>query len=436
MYLTRRFYIAALPVILLIGLGYFNSALQTAGLILLCLYLLLTFIDIILLYTYGKITATRECSDRFSNGEKNRIRIPVISTYPFRIRLTIIDEIPAIFQRRDIEFPLILQAKGEGEVKYSIKPTERGVYGFGNIRLFAATPLGLVLRRYTQGEKKDVKVYPSYLMLSRYELMAMSNNLTEMGIKKIRKVAQQTDFEQIRDYVQGDEYRTINWKATARRNSLMVNVYQDERSQPIINLIDKGRVMQQAFNNMTLLDYAINASLVLSYIVIKKDDKAGLMTFSDHFDTYVAPEKNKGHMQVLMEKLYAQQTRFEETDYSELCIRVDKYSRKRSLLILYTNFSDLNSLQRQLPYLRQMARKHCLLVVFFEDTDLNEYLLEQPKHTEAYYQYVIGEKFAFEKKLIVNTLRQNGIYTLLTSPDGLTVNVINKYLELKARQLI
>ena len=321
-------------------------------------------------------------------------------------------------------------------VRYTLRPAKRGVYSFGHIRLFARTAIGMVERRFTQGEPVDVKVYPSYLMLSRYELLAMSNNLNELGIKRIRKVSQQTDFEQIRDYVQGDEYRSINWKATARRNSLMVNVYQDERSQPIYNLIDKGRVMQQAFRGMTLLDYAINASLVLSHIAIKKDDKAGLLTYNNHLDTFVPAGKSKKQMQTLMDTLYAQETSFEESDYSELCVQVEKHLHKRSLLIIYTNFSDLGSLNRELPYLRQLSRKHCVLVVFFEDAELKSYLRQQPMHTEAYYQQVIGEKFAYEKRLIVNTLRQNGIYALLTTPEALTVDIINKYLEMKARQLI
>ena len=121
-------------------------------------------------------------------------------------------------------------------------------------------------------------------MLRQYELLAISNRLTDLGIKRIRRVGHNTEFEQIKEYVKGDDYRTINWKASARRHQLMVNVYQDERSQQIFNVIDKGRVMQQAFRGMTLLDYAINASLVLSYVAMHKEDKAGIVTFNEKFD--------------------------------------------------------------------------------------------------------------------------------------------------------
>lgn len=222
----------------------------------------------------------------------------------------------------------------------------------------------MLSRRYTCGEEQDIKVYPSYLMLHRYELLAMSDNLTELGIKRIRRVGHHTEFEQIKEYVKGDDYRTINWKASARRHELMVNVYQDERSQQIYSVIDKGRVMQQAFRGMTLLDYAINASLVLSYVAMRKEDKAGIVTFNEHFDSFVPASKAPGQMQTLLENLYSQQTTFGETDFSSLCVHFNKHVSKRSFLVLYTNFSSMGSMNRQLAYLQQLNRQHRLLVVF------------------------------------------------------------------------
>ena len=140
-----------------------------------------------------------------------------------------------------------------------------------------------------------------------------------------KKLERFIETHKIKEYVKGDDYRTINWKASARRHELMVNVYQDERSQQIYSVIDKGRVMQQAFRGMTLLDYAINASLVLSYVAMRKEDKAGLATFDEHFDTFVPASKQPGHMQTLLEKLYSQQTTIGETDFSALCEHLNKH---------------------------------------------------------------------------------------------------------------
>ena len=270
-------------------------------------------------------------------------------------------------------------------------------------------------------------------MLNVVELMAMNGNLTEVGRKKRRRIGHHTEVEQNKEDVQGDDYRTSNWKASARRHTLMVNVYQDERSQHIYNIIDKGRVMQQAFSGMTLLDYAINASLVLSYIAMRKDDKAGLATFNEKFDTFVKASRDGGHLQTLLETLYNQKTDFGETDYSSLLVHLGKYINKRSFLILYTNFDTMGSMQRQLSYLQQLARQHKLLVVIFENAELKEYITQRPEDTEQYYQQVIGRKFAYEQRLIVTTLQQHGIFSLLTTPENLSVDVINKYLEMRNR---
>ncbi len=433
---------------LVLASGYLWSPMFTVGRVLLLLFVVAAVADIILLWrTYvntqrSTLNAFRQLSDRFSNGDENDVRIRVESSYPFPVRVEVMDEIPFIFQRRDICFRAKIEKMEATTIKYSLRPTKRGVYGFGQIRVFAASPIGLVQRRFTCGEAKDVKVYPSFLMLHQYELLAISNNLTEMGIKRIRRVGHHTDFEQIKDYVAGDDFRTINWKASARRSKLMVNVYQDERSQQIISVIDKGRVMQQAFQGMTLLDYSINASLVLSYVAMYKEDRAGLATFSSDFDTFVPASRRPGHLQVLMEALYAQQTEFGETDFSALVANLNKHVTKRSLIVLYTNFTGQVSLQRQLPYFQQLNQRHRLLVVFFEDVELKEYLATHHSHhnrrrsTEDYYRQVMADRFVYEQRLIVSTLRQHGILSLLTTPDNLSVDVINRYLEMKQRQQI
>ena len=436
MFLTRRFYIVIITIIGIIAAGYWLSPLFVVGKVLLALFLLILLTEIVMLYWRRGIQARRSCSDRFSNGDDNVVRVHIDNAFPYKVKVEVIDEIPFVFQRRDICFKATVDAKDSTTIEYKLKPKERGVYGFGNIRTFATVGMGMVSRRFTTKAKRDVKVYPSYLMLRQYELLAMSNNLQELGIKKIRRVGHNTDFEQIKEYVQGDDYRTINWKASARRHALMVNVYQDERSQNIYNVIDRGRVMQQAFDGMTLFDYAINASLVLSYVAIRKDDKAGLITFDERFETFIPASKQSGQMETLMDSLYAQKTSFGETDYFSLCVHVDKHINRRSLLVLYTNFSDMVSMRRQMSYLQQLAHKHVVLVVFFLDKEQQEFIDTPAVDVEDYYRHVIAEKFSYEKRLIVSTLRQNGIYSLLTTPDQLSVNIINKYLELKARQII
>lgn len=433
MYLAHRFYFFLIAIILTLLVGFAVPPLFFIGRILVLLMLIAVLVDIAMLWSRRGIHAYRTLSPRFSNGDDNPVSIRLESNYPFAVRVEVIDEVPFVFQRRDVLFKAAIRKQSDVTITYHLRPTERGVYGFGHVRVFVNTVLGLVQRRFTCCAPQDVKVYPSYMMLRQYELLAMSNNLTEMGIKRIRRIGHNTDFEQIKDYVVGDDYRTINWRTTARRHQLMVNVYQEERAQQVYQVVDKGRMMQQTFNGMTLLDYAINASLVLSYVAINKQDKAGLVTFSDKFETFIHASRQSGHMQTLQEALYAEHTEFAETDYSALLTGLSRHVSHRSLLVLYTSFTSMAALRRQLSYLRQLAMRHRLLVVFFEDEELRTFANTPARKTEDTYQRVIAEKFAYEQHLIVQTLRQYGIQALLTTPNNLSVDVINKYLEMKSR---
>lgn len=252
----------------------------------------------------------------------------------------------------------------------------------------------------------------------------------------MRKIGHSLEFEQIKEYVRGDDIRTINWKATARKASLMVNHYSDEKSQQVYCIIDKGRLMKMPFNNLSLLDYAINSCLVLSNICLQKQDRVGLMTFSNKMGNLLAADRKpiqKAHIQQL---LYNQQTDFLESDYEMLYLQIRSHIKQRSLLILFCNFESMSGLKRQLPYLKSIARHHLLLLLFFENTELTKAASAPAADLEAVYIKTIAEKFANEKRMIVKELMNHGILSILTAPENLTVNCINKYLELKARQAI
>ena len=274
------------------------------------------------------------------------------------------------------------------------------------------------------------------MQMRRYQLLSVTSQLEEKGSRQLRKIGSSVEFEQIKEYVPGDDYRTINWQATARRGSVMINTFMDERSQQVICLIDKGRNMKMPFAGMTLLDYAINASLVLSNIVLLKGDKAGLLTYGKTIDQFVAPDKRSSHISVLLETLYRQQTHFLDSNTEALYTTIRQKIRQRSLLVLFTNFESMYGLERQLPYLKKIASYHALLVVFFENTELTD-MQKQPAATlEEVYAKAIANKFSFDKRQMVKELQNAGIMALLTAPQKLTANVINKYIEVKGRQMV
>ena len=402
-------------------------------------YILLTFLmlDILILFiSKNGIIAQRECPEKLSNGDENEIKIKIKNQYSFLVNAKIIDEIPFQFQIRNFEINQKIKPLSSALIIYKLTPKTRGEYYFGNLNIYAATPLQLVSRRFIFDNGKMVPTYPSFIQLRKYNLIAFSNNLYQYGIKKIRRLGNSMEFEQIKEYVAGDDIRALNWKATAKKNQLMINQFQDEKSQSVYMIIDKGRVMKMPFNGLSLLDYAINATLVLSNIILKKQDKAGMFAFSKKVENRVFAEKKVSQMQKILETLYNLKTDFSESDYSRLYVDIKKNINQRSLIILYTNFETLDGLQRQLPYLKAIAKSHLLVVVFFNNTELNELIHKKTTTIQEIYDKVVAEKFMFEKRLIVNELKKYGIYSMLTQPENLTLDTINKYLEIKARGIL
>ncbi len=403
------------------------------------LLVLSTFLilDILILYlTKIGIEANRDTPEKLSNGDLNPVSISIKNHYTFPISIKIIDEIPFQFQVRDFKILRTIKASAQDKIGYDLRPTERGEYYFGNLNIYVSSPLKLISRRFTFDKDQMVPTYPSYIQLRKYDLLAFSNNLYQYGIKKIRRIGHTMEFEQIKEYVQGDDLRTLNWKATAKKNALMVNQFQDEKSQSVYLAIDKGRVMQMPFNGLSLLDYAINSTLVLANVILKKQDKAGIFAFSKKVENRVFAEKRGSQMQKILETLYNIKTDFFESDYSRLYVDIKKNINQRSLIILYTNFETMDGLNRQMPYLKGIAKSHLLVVVFFSNTELNEIINKKTDTIQEVYDKVIAEKFMFEKRLIANELKKYGIHSVLTQPENLTLDAINKYLEIKARGIL
>ena len=397
----------------------------------------LALIDGILLFsTKTPVTVERIVPKRLSNGDDNRIWIKIRNEFNYQAYFRIIDEIPPQFQVRDFGVSLDLSSKESKDLSYDLRPTERGEFAFGNINVFAKTKIGLLNRKLVLSDKVAFPVYPSFIQMKKFEMYAISNRLTDIGIKKIRRIGHTMEFDRIKEYVLGDDVRSINWKATARSGELMVNQFQDERSQQVVNVIDMGRVMKMPFDGLQLLDYAINTSLVISNIALLKEDKAGHLTFSNKETTFVKPEKRRVHIQRIQEALYNLNTNFMESNFQRMLVGLKTHLNQRSLVLLYTNFETYSAMERQLPYLQRLAKDHLLVTIFFENTEMTSLLEKESESIHDIYTKTVAEKFSYEKRQIVKALNQRGIHTILTPPKDLSVNAINKYLELKARGLI
>jgi uncharacterized protein (DUF58 family) len=437
LYINTFFFYLLIGIVALFCFAFIFPMFFNATRYLLLILLGFLTLDFIILFSSKKgIEAQRITPEKLSNGDENPIVVSIRNFYTFTIYANVIDEIPHQFQIRNFEIKRKIKNASSDDFQYYLRPTERGEYLFGNLNIYVSSPLRLLSKRYTFNKDEMVPTYPSYIQLRKYDLIAFSNNLFQYGVKKIRRIGHTMEFEQIKEYVQGDDIRTLNWKATAKKNALMVNQFQDEKSQNIYMVIDKGRTMKMPFNGLSLLDYAINATLVLSNVILKKHDKAGMFSFSKKIDNRVVAEKRTSQMQKILENLYNVKTDFFESDYSRLYADVKKNINQRSLILLYTNFETLDGLHRQLPYLKGIAKNHLLVVIFFQNTELNHITQKKAATIQEVYDKVIAEKFLFEKKLIVNELKKYGIHSVLTQPENLTLDSINKYLEIKARGIL
>ena len=438
LYLGKRFFRLLTFIILLFVLSYEFSFLFQIAILALTLLLLTTSLDYLVLFSKRKpISATRILPDRMSNGDVNPIYWDIKNDYPFLVSLQLIDEFPANWQIRNVVVKTKLEPGKETRLSWLLKPKERGEFEFGNLHLFIKTALQLIIRRKSFTIRDSVRVYPAFLMLRQFEFMAHITDPGNAGYKQVRKTGHSLEFEQIREYVNGDDIRSINWRATGRTGGqLMINNYTDEKSQQIYCILDKGRTMKMAFEELSLLDHAVNATLAVSSVAITRQDRAGFISFGDRDGDFLPASHRATQMAGIVNALYNVHTKFLESDFAFLHKLIKTRITQRSLLILFTNFESLTALNRQLPYLRNISKKHLLLVVFFENTSLRHLASGEVTNIERLYEKVIAEKFIGEKKLIVKELQRYGIASLLTPPGQLSVDVINRYLQIKARREI
>jgi len=436
-YFRSRFYVFGLTIVAAFIIAAFWRPMHYVAKPALLAFGIFTLLDFILLYTlHNGVEAKRAMANRFSNGDQNPVLLSISNNYSFEIKIRIIDELPIQFQKRDFVFKSELKVNETKNFSYKLRPVRRGIYQFGKINVFIKSMISLIERRYAIEQEEEVAVYPSFHRLKEIELLSFAEMRNLLGLKKIRHLGYNKEFEQVKNYVIGDEIKHINWKATARRNELMVNQFQDEKSQNVYCIIDMGRNMKMPFNGMSLLDYSINASLALSQIILKNTDRVGLITYNRKVHTVVPAEKRNNQLNLMLETLYKQETRFAESSLDRVYSFIKNRVHQRSLLIFFINFESIYSLKRQLSVFLQLNKNHLVLLVSYKNTEIEKVANAQAQSLDDVYLKTIAENFNFEKKMFLKELGRHGIQTLFTSPEALTINTINKYLEIKARGLL
>ncbi|MCX6231688.1 MAG: DUF58 domain-containing protein [Bacteroidetes bacterium] len=434
---TQRFFLLFSGIIFVFALSFLLPLLFPVAQTLLVLAIIAAWIDGVLLFRKSfKLEAKREHANLLSLGDKNNIQLEIHNLSGLNLELKIIDELPEQLQYRDFALFISLKDRETKKIEYEIFPTKRGKYNFGNLNIISRTRLNLVTRLDSIDLQHEVAVYPSIIQMKKYELNAFRSIANTLGLKKIRQIGHSYEFEQIKTYVTGDDNRSVNWKASSRRGELMVNQYEQERLQQVYAIIDKSRSMKMPFNGLSLLDYAINTSLVISNVSLQKHDKMGLLSFSDKIGSVIKADNKRNQLSSILNALYNEKEHVLEANYELLYYAVRNLIKGRSLLFLFTNFDSIYALERVLPILRKINHLHLLVVIFFENTEITAQAEKDCENMMDIYLQTIARKQIAERSLILHELLKHGIQTIVSKPDELSINTINKYLELKARGMI
>lgn len=438
MILTRRAVLLLLLAAPFLVLGTWAPALQWVALIYALLAALLIALDWRLSGSVAQFEALREHDSRLSLGADNPIRLTVRRRPGLEGRaaspLWVRDEPPEEFviERRILEGEL--PARGSWQGSYYVRPLRRGDYRFGDINLRWQGPLGLAIRQGHQKAGAPVRVYPNLLDVRRYDLMLRQNRLQELGLRNARLPGQGTEFERLREYLPDDEYRRINWKATARRHRPITAEYQTERSQNIVAVLDTGRMMQSPVAEIAKLDYAVNAVLLLAYVATGLGDKVGLLTFADEVGQYVRPQAGRGQFYRMLELLYRVEAQPVEPDYRQALSYLALQHRRRALVVIFTDLSGGASLQALLSHLALLARQSLPLVVTISDPDVHAAAGQLPADSLAVYQRAAAANLLHERQVALESLQRQGVLTLDVPANQLSLSVIDRYLALKQHQ--
>ena len=424
------------------------------------IYLLMLFavcvVDFLKTPLFARVEVSREMNSKFSLGTENAVTMRVVNRSGYRLRLRLKDDFPSTFQFDRVIHETYVGAATQELLTYQLTPPRRGVYHFGDIHVQCWGILGLIIRQRRIETAAEVKVFPNLHTIRQYELLVRRGMLSQIGLKNSRQFGEGTEFERLRDYAPDDDIRRVDWKATSRHQKPIVREFETERSQDVVIMLDAGRLMGSPIltepqedeiggvhnaelsqqRSMIKLDYAINTTLVTSYVATLKGDKVGLIAFSDAIQRYLDPKAGKKQFLALLEATYALQVHPVEPDFETAFKYLASKQRKRALIILFTDILDKDAAEGLARYASKLTRHHLIACVTLTDSSIVALATQELTTSKIVYQKAIAERLLQEKQATLQILRRGGIITIDVPAHQLTMTVVNKYLELKAKSKI
>lgn len=405
---------------------------------------------------FTRVEVSRKMNSKFSLGAANVVTLRVVNRSRYRLRLRLKDDFPATFRFDRVIHEAHVAPDASESITYRLTPLRRGVYYFGDIHLQCWGIFGLIIRQRRVEATAKVKVYPNLHALQQYELLVRRGMLGQLGLRNSRQFGEGTEIERLREYAPDDDFRRIDWKATARRQKPIVREFETERNQEVIMMLDAGRLMASPIlaelqesetddilsigpsseQAMIKLDYAINAALMTSYVSTLKGDKVGLIAFSDTVHRYLEPKPGKKQFLTMLESTYALQVYLVEPDFEIAFKYLASKQRRRALIVFFTDILDKEAAEGLVRYVAQLAKHHLIVCVTLTDSNIVALATQKPTDSKIVYQRAIAERLLQEKQTTLEILRSGGVITLDVPAHQLTMTVVNKYLELKAKSQI
>jgi uncharacterized protein (DUF58 family) len=419
---------------LLIGFSGWLGVLAAAGIVLIALAIVAAVWEWLWLVRGRPVQVTRVCDEKLSLGAENPVRLMLRNPGYRRQRGVVRDEYPEGFEAIGNVSAFDLAPRSEWEMTYHVIPKNRGDFEFLDIYVRLLGPLGLVVRQYKINAKQHAKVYPNLLDMRRYEIGLRREHAVQPGLRLARIRGRGTEFESLREYVPDDEFRSVDWKATARRGRMVTRQYQQERSQNVLIVLDCGRIMGPVISGLTRLDHSINASMMLAHMAAAKGDKVGLMAFGEDIISYSPPKSGKAQTLSLLRLAYNLQDAAGDSNYYRAVPYLSRKWTRRSLMVFFTDLVDAESSKPLISQVASLTKKHlCMVVLMTDPTVVEAAHTVSPNDPQDAFRAAAARQVMQARKQAAARLVRAGAIVLDVPPEKFTPSVVNEYLSVKAR---
>jgi len=393
-------------------------------------------VDLVTMTRQGAFEAHRETGRIVSLRQSHGVAITIYNRSSLSRTVQVRDDVPEQFAAEPAEFSERIAAQGRKTFRYELRASRRGAFELRGIYVRARSFLGLWQRLLFYPVSNSLHVYPDMKQLSEFAVLARTNRLSLMGVRRTRRIGQDHEFERLRDYTPDDNYKHIDWRSTARRQKLTVKDFQSSQSQRIIFLVDCGRMMTNEASGISLLDHSLNAMLMLSYVALRQGDSVGLISFSDEIHNFLPPQGGLAHMNQLLHASFDRFPRLVESRYDQAFLYLSTKCRKRSLVVLISNLIDEVNANQLQQYLSSMAGRHLPLGVLLRDHRMFDAAdIEKPTGRDLFRSAAAADILSWRRQVLAD-LEHRGVLSLDVFPEEMTARLVNRYLEIKARHLL